>query len=84
MTKAIRNLLVVGGAGERPTKSSLTSPVCTLPECSPGLNHGVGHLAPITTENMSDSTPVGVTDKELPRHPAPCISTMARVLVGGS
>jgi len=35
MTTAIRTPLVVRGAGERPTKSSLTSPVYALPACSP-------------------------------------------------
>jgi hypothetical protein len=34
-TKAIRNLLVAGGAGERPAKSSLTRPMCALPAGSP-------------------------------------------------
>src|SRR5262245_41791051 len=44
MTKAIRRPLVVSGAGERPVKSSLTSPVCALPECSP-LWRAFAHLA---------------------------------------
>ncbi len=35
MTVAIRRLLVAGGAGERPAKSYLTSPVCVLSECPP-------------------------------------------------
>ena len=35
MTKAIRRPLVVRGVGERPAQSSLTSPVCVLPNSSP-------------------------------------------------
>ena len=44
MTRAIRNLFVAGGAGERPAKSLLTSPVCALPVCSPWWRV-VAHLA---------------------------------------
>src|SRR5262245_29505247 len=43
MTTAIRNSLVVRGAGERPAKSSLTSPGYALPECSPS-RRAVAHL----------------------------------------
>ena len=44
MTTAIRTPLVVRRAGERPTKSSLTSPVYALPACSP-LWRAFVHLA---------------------------------------
>src|SRR5215470_4167914 len=44
MTKAIRNPLMVRGAGERSAKSSLTSPVCPLPDCAP-LWRAFVHLA---------------------------------------
>src|SRR5262245_25760387 len=44
MTVVIRRLLVVSGAGERPAKSSLTSPVFTLPDGSP-LWSAVARLA---------------------------------------
>jgi hypothetical protein len=35
MTRAIRDSFMVRGAGERPVTSSLTSPMCVLPDCSP-------------------------------------------------
>src|SRR6266571_5278680 len=37
MTVTIRRLLMVGGAGERPAKSFLTSPGFALPDCSPPM-----------------------------------------------
>jgi hypothetical protein len=46
MTRAIRNLLVAGGAGERPAKSSLTSPVCAsrLPSLVESLRPPCRHI----------------------------------------
>jgi hypothetical protein len=44
MTVAIRYPFMVRGAGERPAQSSLPSPVCVLPDCSP-LWRAFVHLA---------------------------------------
>ena len=39
-----------------------------------GLDHGIGHLASMRPQHISDSTPVRVETSRRPRHPSPGIT----------